>query len=408
MTNVPRFALSGFLILFIVVAAAEDSKLASNEAEHEAEYSSVGNARPHKAHAPRLIRHEEEPLRATVTSEGASLISVRRGKGGHKRSKWWKELNGETMSDDDVMTRDDESEEVISSRKPGRRKGDAALFAKEEILQEAGLCNLLIGPSYAKLLPDSHITSGSVAQDYGLSDVPQNSRIDYDHVSYCGAVPVKDGNAENKEAPPEETCFLVYDFRTVVVPSITVTHVATAGRQDHSPVWVTNFTLYWGNDGVVWDHSQSFEGNFDASTVVTHKLNSVVTARFVKLVATAISGEHGLELEKRHGRCCFRADFSCCGTACNSANVQPNDDGQFRIWNDDGINKYGRVRPVHDDGYGTSRQNDDDTVPAATTTHLQDMHTDDTMKNTTKAGSTSASLHVMVVFVSLLFRRFQF
>ncbi|XP_078354170.1 uncharacterized protein LOC144638790 isoform X2 [Oculina patagonica] len=84
-----------------------------------------------------------------------------------------------------------------------------------------------------------------------------------------------------------------------------VTGVATQGRNEDDPQWVTKYKLQYSNDEVNFQYyieqgqttDKEFAGNEDRDTVVSHELNPPITARYIRFVPVAWDGWISLRVE---------------------------------------------------------------------------------------------------------------
>jgi len=204
-----------------------------------------------------------------------------------------------------------------------RRRYDGTAQDYGEYHQKPSTCypnQMMVGPSYARFINDSAISS--------LSDIPDtcqnncnasNSRIDYAlKSSYCGEIAWKNftNQAEGFE-DPTDTCYVIYNFTQPVL----ITGIATAGRSESSfdveGSWVTSFDLYYGeynrsNGTYIWTVQTGLPGNTDPSTIVHQSLVNPVLATYIMLVGTFTNGTANYAAVNGTGRCCFRADFVGC------------------------------------------------------------------------------------------------
>lgn len=298
-----------------------------------------------------LIRRASQHHAMAVDDSGELDL---RATGGSSDSTYDSSQSGFRPEDDDI------DEEGANSEDLEMEEGSATTTAlpesvdvhfQGEVAPKAGApvpptewCNVVVGPSYAPVIQDNQMQSRATK----AGAPAQHSRIDLWHKAYCGQItgyyntslyfvaPDATTTVGSKiptwmlpttttttpmdiNAPrlaPSTTCYVIYDLRTKWTQDlrIPVTHVTTAGRDSQNPVWVTNFSLYWGNDGQDWPHMQMLPGNSDGKTLVTQKLDVPIKAKFLKLVGHQISGAQGRERDFENGDCCFRADFTCCGT----------------------------------------------------------------------------------------------
>ncbi|KAL9975103.1 hypothetical protein ACROYT_G012219 [Oculina patagonica] len=86
----------------------------------------------------------------------------------------------------------------------------------------------------------------------------------------------------------------------------TVTRIATQGKNsDMQNQWVTKYKLQYGEDGQTFkfyrrigDHSNTlFKGNTNKNTVVSHDLNPIIEARYIRVRPTSWHGHMSLRME---------------------------------------------------------------------------------------------------------------
>ena len=78
-----------------------------------------------------------------------------------------------------------------------------------------------------------------------------------------------------------------------------VTGVATQGSK-YENEWVTSYTLKYSDDGTSFTDYQSgktFQGNSDINTVVKHKLEPTIYARYIKLYPQTWKKHPSLRME---------------------------------------------------------------------------------------------------------------
>jgi len=116
-------------------------------------------------------------------------------------------------------------------------------------------------------LPDAALTA-SDAHDENHS--PIYSRIGDPQVS---------GKSHGWCAKKGESNEITVDLTT----SMLVTGVATLGRGDHTPQWVSKYSIDTSENGDDWIDHGIFGGNFDRDTICRSRLKYPVFARYVKL-----------------------------------------------------------------------------------------------------------------------------
>ncbi|XP_078365181.1 EGF-like repeat and discoidin I-like domain-containing protein 3 [Oculina patagonica] len=85
-----------------------------------------------------------------------------------------------------------------------------------------------------------------------------------------------------------------------------VTRIATQGRNNwYKGQWVTKYKLEFGDDGHTFkfykqngDHSDTiFQGNTDRDTVVSHNLNPIIEARYIRVRPTEWHNHISMRME---------------------------------------------------------------------------------------------------------------
>ncbi|XP_078346362.1 uncharacterized protein LOC144631716 isoform X2 [Oculina patagonica] len=154
-------------------------------------------------------------------------------------------------------------------------------------------------------IPDSSLTASSTLSPTTTVYIPGNGRLHHKlragHVGAWAAANLRDNS------------WFQVDFGRFVKATI----VSTQGRDD-AHQWVTKYTLTYSYDGVFFrDYKEGglvkqFDGNTDRYSVVSHKLENPIIARYIRINPTAYYGYISL-----------RADFYGCKSGFEIPEVKP-------------------------------------------------------------------------------------
>ncbi|XP_048777557.2 uncharacterized protein LOC125681473 isoform X2 [Ostrea edulis] len=256
-------------------------------------------------------------IERVIAFQGERVTLTCEYQGSHRVKVMWSSASGRDLkqngfvvgsvvrSGDHILAKVDISKTSSSFSDSGEYTCSAGPFSKTVTLEVyQGECddNLVSGP---RGVPDSHMTASSYYEDSLYADSPERARLNLEEERVQrddGNYAILGGGWMAGDKTKNQWLQIAFKAQSVV------RSVWTQGRFEgnccNQSDWVTEFKVYFSQDGDLWhkykDQSGNdlfFRANSDDDTVVKNDLPSPVISKFIRIYPTAWNGDIALRLE---------------------------------------------------------------------------------------------------------------